>query len=313
MVVDGNESDLAQVQSGVPQGTVMGPLFINDLPIVVDPHTQVRMFADDCLIYRNIKNLRDQAHLQRDLNALNQWGTLWGMKLNAKKCNILTISSMAQPLSKFYEIDSTFLERVDSATYLGIIISKSLRFSSHIENTANKMNRRLGFLKRNLNGSLKATKQTAYFSLVRAGAEYGSTIWDPFLAKDKLALERVQRRAARWVEGVRPHEIVSVTDILEKLKWDTLEERRRIQRLTLMYKVVHGLVAVSPEQLHMIHADARTRALHRHKFRIQSARSEERKYSFVNRTIPEWNNLPTSTAEADSLCSFKSQLAEPSG
>ena len=78
VVVDGCTSDSADVKSGVPQGTVMGPLlfllFINDLPQVVDPGTQVHLFADDCLIYRTIKSIHDQVQMQKDLDALQLWG-----------------------------------------------------------------------------------------------------------------------------------------------------------------------------------------------------------------------------------------------
>ena len=193
VVVDGRSSSQASVLSGVPQGTVMGPLpfllFINDLPSVADPHTQVRLFTDDCLVNRNIKSIQDQIQFQRDLDALNDWGTSWGMEFNAKKCNIMTISSKETPLTKFYQLDEdTVLQQVDSATYLGILINKSLKFSEHIRNTTNKCSRRLGFLRRNLKRCPKELKKTAYISLVRSCAEYDAAIWDPHLAKDIEAL-----------------------------------------------------------------------------------------------------------------------------
>ena len=78
--------------SGVPQGTVLGPLLfllhIYDLPSVVS--SNVRLFADDCLIYRNIKSKEDQITLQKDLNLIENWGNTWGMRFNAAKCNILS-------------------------------------------------------------------------------------------------------------------------------------------------------------------------------------------------------------------------------
>ena len=108
VVVDGSTSDSADVKSGVPQGTVMGPLlfllFINDLPQVVDPGTQVRLFADDCLIYRTTKSIHDQVQMQKDLDALQLWGELWGMKFNASKCNILTVSYMENSITKFLPV-----------------------------------------------------------------------------------------------------------------------------------------------------------------------------------------------------------------
>ena len=122
--MDGSYSDMSSVKSGVPQGTVMGPilflLFINDLPSVVDPETQVHLFADDCLIYRSIKSVHDQVQLQRDLDALQLWGDLWEMSFNASKCNIMSLSSSETPLVKFYELSRTVLQQVDCATYLGI-------------------------------------------------------------------------------------------------------------------------------------------------------------------------------------------------
>ena len=94
VVVDGSFSNYADVESGVTQGTVLGPLLfllhINDLPSCVN--SKVRLFADDCLLYREIKNNQDQIDMQRDLDALMDWGSTWGMKFNAKKCNIMRVS-----------------------------------------------------------------------------------------------------------------------------------------------------------------------------------------------------------------------------
>ena len=79
VVVDGIQSDLVTVDSGVPQGTVLGLilflLHINNLPSVIS--SKVRFFAEDCLVYREIKNRQDQIALQKDLNFLENWGSKW--------------------------------------------------------------------------------------------------------------------------------------------------------------------------------------------------------------------------------------------
>ena len=239
VIVDGSKSGASDVQSGVPQGTVMGPLlfllFINDMPAVVDPGTRVRLYADDCLVYRCIKSIQDQLQFQRDLDALTKWGQLWGMKFNATKCHIMTVTNLEAPLSKYYQLDGSVLSYVDVATYLGIMLQSTLSFKEHIQNTANKCNSRLGFLRRNLRGCPQALKQTAYFSLVRSSAEYASTIWDPHHRTDKETLQKVQNRAIRWVCGKSPREEVSVSQLARELKWPPLEQRRKAQRLALMY------------------------------------------------------------------------------
>ena len=107
VVVDGSFSNFAYVESGVPQGTVLGPplflLHINLLSLcaVYIPscvNSKVCLFADDCLLYREIKNNQDQIDMQRDLDALMDWGSTWGMKFHAKKCNIMRVSRCRQPL-----------------------------------------------------------------------------------------------------------------------------------------------------------------------------------------------------------------------
>ena len=133
VVVDGEKSDETKVLSGVPQGTVLGPLLflvhINDLPECVT--SSVRLFADDCLLYRKVKSSKDQEILQEDLKKLEIWASNWGMKFNAKKCYILSITNRGK--HKFYELNSYILKHVENNPYLGLILSSDLKFSTHID------------------------------------------------------------------------------------------------------------------------------------------------------------------------------------
>ena len=313
VVVDGCNSDSTAVMSGVPQGTVMGPLlfflYINDLPSVVDPGTTVRLFADDCLIYRQIRSIEDHVQLQKDLDALSKWGDAWGIKFNESKCNILTITNLETTTTWFHTLNSVILQHVDSAKYLGIRIHKSLRFSKHINATAKKCSQRLGFLQRTLRQCPQELRELAYISLVRSCAEYGAVVWDPFLKKDKQALEKIQNRAARWVSGVKRYQPASVTKLRHQLKWPTLEQRRKHQRLSFMHKIMNGEVGITKEMLSLEDSDSRTQKKHRHKLKTKSGRTTELKNSFINRSIPDWNLLPAPVAEAASADIFKRQLA----
>ena len=150
VVVDGIQSDLVTVDSGVPQGTVFGPilflLHINDLPSVIS--SKVRLFADDCLVYREIKSRQDQNDLQKDLNSLESWGSTWGMRFNAAKCNIMRVSRKQTPIPYQYELSGQVLEEVKDAKYLGVTVSDDLEWTKHIDVITSKANSKLSFLSR---------------------------------------------------------------------------------------------------------------------------------------------------------------------
>ena len=204
VVVDGRQSRSATVDSEVPQGTVLGPLLfllhINDLPRVVD--SQVRLFADDCLVYRSIRSEADQDLLQRDLSALELWGDTWGMRFNATKCNIMRISRPRNPLTRMHSLCNHVLSEADTAKYLGINLSSELCWSPHVSSVVSKANSTLGFLRRNLRKCPSKLKKTAYLSLVRSTMEYAATIWDPYYVRDIDSLEQVQRRCSFYYWGL---------------------------------------------------------------------------------------------------------------
>ena len=153
-------------------------------------------------------------------------------------------------------------------------------------------------------------RQLAYFTLVRSTLEYSCTVWDPHYGKDTDRLEMVNRRAARIVKGrsLRDGE-VSVTALLDDLKWKTLEERRKDLRLILMYKIVNGLVAVPTTPLKP--ALGRTRANHQFKYQTIRTNCDTVKYSYFPRTIPEWNNLKSDIVNSPSVDAFKARLSKP--
>ena len=183
---DGESSSATRVLSRVPQDTVMGPLlfliYINNLPSNVSPGTTVRLFADDCLVYRDITCEEDQLTLQKDLAALQDWAEKCGMRFNPKKWNILRISRR-RPRDHFYTMCIEDLQEVQEAKYLGVTISNNLKWEKHIAK-ASRANSSLHFISRALRHCPENARQLAYFILVRSTLEYSCTDWDPHYGKD---------------------------------------------------------------------------------------------------------------------------------
>ena len=312
VVVDGETSDPAQVLSRVPQGTVLGPLlflvYINDMPNVISEGTFIRLFADDCLVYRRIHSLQDQLTLQEDLNNLHCWATRLGMNFNPSKCHIMQIAR-AKPMMNLYEMCGVILASVDRAKYLGVTVSKNLQWHDQVGTVTKKANSTLHMVARNLRYCPRKGRTLAYCSLVRPKLEYCASVWDPHQQQDIESLEKVNRRATRVVYNKSWRDRnVSPTALLKELGWPPLEERRRTQRLCMMYKIVHGLVAVPPTCLVKPN---RQLCGHRYKYQHISTNCEQSKHSFYPRTIREWNSLDANIAEAPSLESFRNRLSKP--
>ena len=218
VVVDGDHSVKSPVRSGVPQGTVLGPLmfilYIND--IGDGTTSNIRLFADDCLLYRTISNKQDSRVLQNDLDTMCNWAKIWQMHFNPDKCSVLRVTRKRKSIDTKYVMLGKTLNQVQHRPYLGVEFSHNLSWDYHIKNVSTKGHRILNFLRRNLSGCSQDTKSQAYKSLVRPGLEYAGTAWDPYQTKDIYKLEAVQRRAARFVTGNYIQE-ASVTNMLNQL------------------------------------------------------------------------------------------------
>ena len=229
VVLEGVSSSSISVTSGVPQGTVLGPLlfilYLND--ILEGISSQVRLLADNCILYREINTLNDCQDLQKDINTLCNWESKWQMKFNIDKCHIMHVTHKRNLLLMTYNMNGRSIEVTASHTYLGIGMNTKLSWAEHISNTVSKANKVLGFLRRSLYSCSPFVKETAYKSLVTPRQEYCSSIWDTYHQEYENKLESVQRRAARLVcKDIRRQSHAS--DMLRDLNWKTLEDRTKI-------------------------------------------------------------------------------------
>ena len=290
VVVNWVKSDWALVLSGVPQGTVLGPLlfslYIND--ISSDIESEIRLFADDCVCYREIKDEEDTIKLQRDIDRLGSWARKWGMRFHPVKCNMMQLTrKRIKKIHASYTLEGTDLENVESIKYLGVTITSDLRWNTHVSNVCTKANRILGFLRRNLYSCPQQVKKAAYKGLVRPDLDYGSLVWDPPGVVLQEELESVQKRAARFVTGNYNYETGSMTGILGQLKWESLKERRKDNRLILLYKGLKGKASIPTDDL--IPKTRCCRNQHSMAFQTPIANTDVYKGSFFPQTIRDWN------------------------
>ena len=207
----------------------------------------------------------------------------------------------------FYMLNSVILQHVDSAKYLGIKIHKSLQFSEHINATAKKCSQRLGFLQRTLRQCPQEPIELAYISLVRSSAEHGAVAWDPFLKKDKQALEKIQNRATRWVSGDKRYQPASITKLRHQLKWLTLKQWRKHRRLSFMHKIMNGEVGITEEMLSLEDSDSRT--WKKHRLKLKTSQGGQLSWRTPSLTAPSlsgtsfpplWRRLPQPTSSRGS-------------
>jgi hypothetical protein len=310
VVLEGEMSPTTPVLSGVPQGTCLGPvlflIYINDLSN--NMQSNVRLFADDCIIYNTIKTKDDCISLQNDLHSLETWVNTWLMELHPAKCSTMQITRKRPHniIKHPYTIHGSILECTSSTKYLGITITDRLDWTPHIGKVTAKARSVLGLLCRNLRSCPEKTKELAYFSLVRPTLEYASSAWDPHQSGDKAALERVQRRAARFVKGNYDPR-ASVSNMISELGWPSLETRRRHSRLSYMYKYTHNLTRVDYTR-HMELLPPSARHYSPLKIHKPYCSTNYLKFSFFPNTTNDWNALPTSARTLESIEQFKTFL-----
>jgi len=212
-----------KVTSGVPQGSVLGPvlflIYINDLDIGI--LSLIFKFADDTKLLARVTSAEDRDQLQADLDHLGEWSDKWQMKFNTEKCKVMHLGR--GNLKYNYFMENRRLEVVEKERDLGVVISNDLKASNQCRSAYNKAMRTLGMMNRTIVYKNKDTLLRLYKTLVRPSLEYCSSAWSPHYVKDKQLLEKAQHRFTRMVPGLARMEY---HDRLRVLNIWSLEERR---------------------------------------------------------------------------------------
>ena len=209
VTVLGKTSRRIPVLSGVPQGSILGPLlflvYVNDLPKNTTS-SSVALFADDTKCYRAIRTTEDVQHLQCDLDGIYEWCQMWRMDLNKSKCGLLSVTRNRKQIPSNYHLashDPTNTSTINKRTVqkdLGVFITPDLKWNHQVSAVCAKANRTLGFVRRStLNMTYPRIRCTLYKTLVRSQFAYSCQVWSPQSVSLILEMEKVQKRATRVI------------------------------------------------------------------------------------------------------------------
>ena len=304
VLINGSFSNWGEVTSGVPQGSVLGPvlfnIFINDL----DEEVQGMLikFADDTKLGGTANTLEDRNKIQSDLDRLERWAENNRMKFNRDKCQVLHLGRGNQMQS--YRMGDTWLNNTTSEKDLGIVVDHKLNMSQQCDVAAKKANAILGCINRSIASKSREVIIPLYSALVRPHLEYCVQFWAPHFKKDIDKLERVQRRATRMIKGLetRPYE-----ERLKELGMFSLQKRRLRGDMIALFQYLKGCHTEEGQDLFSIIPVCRTR---NNGLKLQEPRFHLniRKNFLTVRAIRQWNQLPREVVGSPTLEAFKVQL-----
>ena len=307
-VLNGEFSTWNEVSSGVPQGSVLGPLaftiYINDLDETTRPLTIMNKFADDTKCANAILDQSDVDMLQACLDDLVGWADTWGMAFNVSKCKVMHLGRNNQKAE--YRMSGQALLSSDSERDIGVQVQSSLKPSLQCAEAARRAMAVLSQITRAFHYRDKKVFPQLYKQYVRPHLEFAVPAWSPWTAADKQVLERVQERAIRMVSGLRPG---SYEDKLCELGMLTLESRRLQYDLVQTFKIIRGFDRVNPSvwfKLVGANPTRLTRGTHDPLNIVpQPFRGEIRRNFFSNRVVSYWNAIPSETKRLKSVAAFK--------
>ncbi len=288
------------VRSGVPQGTVLGPLlfliYINDLPDGLKCFAS--LFADDLKLLAAKSNRK---HAQEDLDYLTEWQKTWLLQFNTadKKCKVLHVGS---PKERFeYVLNSEVLPTTDEEKDLGVTVTSDLNWAQHIRKCVGKAMNMVGWVTRNLIRKDIKTMMIVYKSLVRPHLEYCVQLWNPECKHGNwgliLDIEKVQREFTKRIDGIG---LMTYRERLELCGITTLIERRARGDLIECFKIWRGIVNYGKDMINVSRSG--------YNLTLRTMKGQSLHSAFPNRITNYWNKIPIHIKDAESTQCFKMQL-----
>lgn len=304
-VVRGAESSWGEVTSGVPQGSVLGPLmfviYVNDMVEGIDSY--VSLFADDAKIMRRIENIESCEQLQQDLDRIYEWSRDWEMEFNARKCHVMEMGKSKGRPSGNYKLGEGILQKVTEEKDLGVVMEDSLSPEKHVNRITGATYRLVTNMKMAFHYMDEEMLIKLIKSIIRPQLEYAAVVWTPHKKKHIRKLERIQRAATKMVPSLSG---LSYEERLRSLGLPTLEDRRKRGDLITVYKHMRGIERLDREDWFVWNDDEHRG--HGRKLKKTRCRKDIKKFSFPYRCVDEWNKLDMVVIEARNVHEFKGKL-----
>ena len=300
------------ITSGVPQGSVLGPLlfliYVNDLPDHIQSPAGIKIFADDTKLYLGYTD-NQNAPLIQSLYQFCSWSHTWQLSVAYTKCSVISFGSHGYEPTSLYSLSGIPLQFVSSIRDLGVCLNSDLMPSMHCSNIAAMAFNRSCLLLKSFHSNDVSLLVRLYKVYVRPLLESNTQVWNPWLHKDIHCIERVQRFFTRAIFKRAGISYMDYVDRLANLGLQSLEYRRVFYDLVMCYKIYNNLVDLpfesfftKPSRSYSIRGHPcilRSNYLPRHAFRA---------HFFTERVIPIWNHLPHDVVTSSNITVFRTRL-----
>jgi len=311
--VGNSYSESLAVTSGVPQGSVIGPLlfifYINDIANEISPSSIHKLYADDLKAYNTGVNDKEGKMLSNTLQNITRWANDWQLPISTEKSKWLLISnkpkhSKLPPAGTGFQLAGINLPITSEVLDLGVTFNSKLNFSDHISSIIGKAKQKLFLVKKIFVSKNPNILIMAFKTYVIPLLEHCSQVWNPHTVTDIRRLESVQRLFTKRLPGFQG---LGYMARLQKANLYTLELRRMWADLCFCYKILRGHVDTPIENFFVLDKSGQTRG-HNWKLKTKAARLDSRLHFFSCRVVGVWNSLSPATVNASSIESFKTLL-----
>src|SRR6267154_1638672 len=301
--INGVYSDWNEVTSGVPQGSILGPLlftiFINDLEAGV--RNYMLKFADDSKLWGRVDTEEDRINVQKDLDTLGDWARRNKMPFNVSKCKVMHIGKHNNKYN-YWLMDQKITETREEKD-LGVFFTDTFKSGTNCDKVSKTANKTIGMIRRNISNKSAEGMLILYKTLVRTVLDYCVQVWRPYKKKDMIKLEKVKKRFTKMIEG---YKIKSYEQRLAKLGITTLEGRFHRADMIQVYKILNDKKNIFPTDF----LELSSRAGRKNSLKLFKRRSngDISKYCFASRVVDPWNDLPDAVVLSADVNVFKGNL-----